>query len=327
MWRLSFVIVLAAAARGSPRHGARSLRHGARLSGRRRVHLHHRTRHHVTSTPASTSTSTPASSSTTLPAGSISHPTGASTWSCACPPAVGSCPSSTTTRRSRSSRCMVTAASSCPGPPPCSIRARLCRTYRPQRRLRGRHPGDPRRRQGSRTLPERRRLRPAGSDRRGHHHHHHQRRRHHLQLRHLRARLRQRRRQWPHHAATAGTGRRQRPAHQAERPQQLLGSAARLGGLRFHRAQRVQPGHRHHRGDGLHRRQAQPSPLAAGRPGHGGTAVPNAQGLRQLVVSGDDLATLKPLLQQATQITIWESGTAKYDLWFRPLLPDEAAAL
>jgi hypothetical protein len=58
-----------------------------------------------------------------------------------------------------------------------------------------------------------------------------------------------------------------------------------------------------------------------------GTAVENAQGLRQLIVSGDDLATIKPLLQQATEITIWESGAAKYDLWLRPLLPDEAAAL
>ena len=58
-----------------------------------------------------------------------------------------------------------------------------------------------------------------------------------------------------------------------------------------------------------------------------GTAVENTQGLRQLVLSGDDLATIKPLLQQATEITIWESGAAKYDLWLRPLLPDEAAAL
>jgi hypothetical protein len=61
--------------------------------------------------------------------------------------------------------------------------------------------------------------------------------------------------------------------------------------------------------------------------GTAGTEVANAQGLRQLVVTGDDLATLKALLPQATQITLWQSGNADYDLWLRPLLPDEAAAL
>lgn len=55
--------------------------------------------------------------------------------------------------------------------------------------------------------------------------------------------------------------------------------------------------------------------------------VANAQGLRKVVVSGDDLATLKPLLQKATQITLWDSGSAQYNLWFRPLLPDEAAGI
>jgi hypothetical protein len=58
-----------------------------------------------------------------------------------------------------------------------------------------------------------------------------------------------------------------------------------------------------------------------------GQAVENGQGLRVVVISGDDLATLKPLLQQATQITLWESGGSQYNLFFRPLLPDEAAAL
>jgi hypothetical protein len=58
-----------------------------------------------------------------------------------------------------------------------------------------------------------------------------------------------------------------------------------------------------------------------------GEALPNSQGLRKVVVSGDDLATLETLLQQATQITLWESGGTDYNLWFRPLLPDEAAAL
>ena len=58
-----------------------------------------------------------------------------------------------------------------------------------------------------------------------------------------------------------------------------------------------------------------------------GEVVDNGQGLRKVVVSGDDLPTIKPLLEQATQITLWESGKAQYNLWLRPLLPDEAAAL
>lgn len=55
-----------------------------------------------------------------------------------------------------------------------------------------------------------------------------------------------------------------------------------------------------------------------------GSEAPNGQGLRELVVSGDDAATLKPLLKQATQITVWESGDHQYNLYLRPLLPDEA---
>jgi hypothetical protein len=58
-----------------------------------------------------------------------------------------------------------------------------------------------------------------------------------------------------------------------------------------------------------------------------GEEVPNGQGLRKVVVSGDDLQTLEPLLKQATQITLWGSGKAQYNLWLRPLLPDEAAGL
>ncbi len=46
-------------------------------------------------------------------------------------------------------------------------------------------------------------------------------------------------------------------------------------------------------------------------------------GHRRLVVSGADLDTLRPLLDQATQITVWESGGKEYSLAFRPLLPDE----
>jgi hypothetical protein len=56
-----------------------------------------------------------------------------------------------------------------------------------------------------------------------------------------------------------------------------------------------------------------------------GEEVANGQGLRKLVVSGDDLDMLKPLLKQATEITLWGSGSLQYNLWLRPLLPDEAA--
>jgi len=46
-------------------------------------------------------------------------------------------------------------------------------------------------------------------------------------------------------------------------------------------------------------------------------------GFRRFVVSGQDLATLKPLAQQATTITLWKSGDQEYHLSFRPLLPEE----
>ncbi len=58
-----------------------------------------------------------------------------------------------------------------------------------------------------------------------------------------------------------------------------------------------------------------------------GEEVANSQGLRKVVVSGEDLATLQPLLDKATQITLWKSGDTDYNLWFRPLLPDEVAGL
>ncbi len=47
------------------------------------------------------------------------------------------------------------------------------------------------------------------------------------------------------------------------------------------------------------------------------------EGFRKLIVSGDDLATLRPLLAEATWITLWKSGDTEYHLSFRPLLPDE----
>lgn len=41
------------------------------------------------------------------------------------------------------------------------------------------------------------------------------------------------------------------------------------------------------------------------------------------VVTGDDLATLRPALESANQLTFWKSGGATYRLILRPLLPDE----
>jgi hypothetical protein len=46
-------------------------------------------------------------------------------------------------------------------------------------------------------------------------------------------------------------------------------------------------------------------------------------GYRSAVISGDDLAKLQPLLAEATQITLWSSGDHQYNLFLRPLLPNE----
>jgi hypothetical protein len=55
-----------------------------------------------------------------------------------------------------------------------------------------------------------------------------------------------------------------------------------------------------------------------------GAAV-QPEGFRRAMVTGADLATLQPLLAEATQITLWKSGAHEYYLYFRPLLPDENA--
>jgi hypothetical protein len=47
------------------------------------------------------------------------------------------------------------------------------------------------------------------------------------------------------------------------------------------------------------------------------------EGYRRVDISGADLVDLQPLLEQATQITLWTSGGREYHLYFRPLLPDE----
>lgn len=63
------------------------------------------------------------------------------------------------------------------------------------------------------------------------------------------------------------------------------------------------------------------TPLATfGTPGTGA-----ATGWRCGVVTGTDLATLKPLLAQATSITGWSSSGAVYTLMPLPMLPDDAA--
>ena len=46
-------------------------------------------------------------------------------------------------------------------------------------------------------------------------------------------------------------------------------------------------------------------------------------GLRRVVVSGTDLTALRPLLSQATSITLWRSAGKYYHVFLRPLLPDQ----
>lgn len=44
---------------------------------------------------------------------------------------------------------------------------------------------------------------------------------------------------------------------------------------------------------------------------------------RCFVVEGDDLATLRPMVAQANQLTWWNSGSEAYQLQLHPLLPDD----
>lgn len=41
------------------------------------------------------------------------------------------------------------------------------------------------------------------------------------------------------------------------------------------------------------------------------------------VVSGEELATLRPAVQGSNELTVWRSGAKEYQLILRPLLPDE----
>ncbi len=54
------------------------------------------------------------------------------------------------------------------------------------------------------------------------------------------------------------------------------------------------------------------------------TGGPYNLDLRCATVSGEDLATLMPLIEGANQLTPWSSGGKDYGLIFRPLLPDES---
>ncbi|MCL5942378.1 MAG: hypothetical protein M1325_02470 [Actinobacteria bacterium] len=55
----------------------------------------------------------------------------------------------------------------------------------------------------------------------------------------------------------------------------------------------------------------------------GSLGEPYLQGKRA-VLTGGDLAALRPLLLQADTLTLWKSGAGYYTLLLRPLLPDEA---
>ena len=46
---------------------------------------------------------------------------------------------------------------------------------------------------------------------------------------------------------------------------------------------------------------------------------------RCALIEGEDLTTLRPMLQQANELTLWRSDDVTYQLYLRPLLPDEEA--
>jgi hypothetical protein len=56
-----------------------------------------------------------------------------------------------------------------------------------------------------------------------------------------------------------------------------------------------------------------------------GTSISEPANYRCASVEGEDLAALMPLLQQANELTMWQSEDALYQLNLRPLLPDEEA--
>jgi hypothetical protein len=66
-------------------------------------------------------------------------------------------------------------------------------------------------------------------------------------------------------------------------------------------------------------------PLATDLQGFGTPAVPDrgVAGLRQGVVVGPDATQLGPVLRAATTLDRFISGGKSYQVWVRPLLPDE----
>ena len=55
-----------------------------------------------------------------------------------------------------------------------------------------------------------------------------------------------------------------------------------------------------------------------------GESAGDGLGIRCQVVTGDDLATVLPLLEDANSATPFRSGGADYTLIVRPLLPGES---
>ena len=55
-----------------------------------------------------------------------------------------------------------------------------------------------------------------------------------------------------------------------------------------------------------------------------GDPVADVEGLRCVVVEGEDWTTLEPLATSADTATHWSSGGTDYTLRFRPLLPAES---
>jgi hypothetical protein len=47
------------------------------------------------------------------------------------------------------------------------------------------------------------------------------------------------------------------------------------------------------------------------------------EGFRKAVITGADLEKLRPLFDDSTEITVWNSGGKEYNVIFRPMLPDE----
>ena len=65
-------------------------------------------------------------------------------------------------------------------------------------------------------------------------------------------------------------------------------------------------------------------PLTPGLDLFGDSQQGTPGGMRCGTVTGDDAATLMPLVEQANQLTPWTSDGSQYGLLFRPLLPDES---